>query len=211
MTQIIAAQDVTLRSLKQDFGLQLTDDADFFPEWRSPQLSLSHLEQQLLDRVKQNFQTLLEDPPLLEDGVKMVVLAPLLDLAGFYQKPFRIQTESRIEITAEDQGAIVRGRIDVLVLHDRLWVLVIESKRSDFSALRAIPQALAYLLANPQGDRPSYGLITTGNEFLFLKTDGISKRYANSRLFSLLNPGNELYDVLQILRSLGATLQPARS
>ncbi|MFG3816942.1 hypothetical protein [Limnothrix redekei] len=64
--------------------MQLTDDADFFPEWRSAQASLSPLEQQLLDRVKQNVQTLLEDPPLLEDGVKMVVLAPLRGLGSGY-------------------------------------------------------------------------------------------------------------------------------
>lgn len=206
MLPTIATQDITLRSLKQDFGLQLAEESSFFSEWQEAQPDLNHLEKQALDRVKHNFETLLEDPPLLENGVKMVVLAPLLDLAGFYQKPFRIQTETRIEITTEDQGITVRGRIDVLVLHEQLWLLVIESKRSDFSVSRAIPQALSYMLSSPNLHQPSYGLIANGNEFLFLKANSQTKTYANSRLFSLLNPGNELYRILQILKYLGATL-----
>jgi hypothetical protein len=47
-------------------------------------------------------------------------------------------------------------------------------------------------------------MITNGNEFLFLKaTRQPSAEYANSRLFSLINPNNELYEVLQILKQLG--------
>ncbi|WP_322744761.1 type I restriction enzyme HsdR N-terminal domain-containing protein [[Phormidium] sp. LEGE 05292] len=104
----------------------------------------------------------------------------------------------------EDEGKVIRGRIDVLVLKNRLWLLVIESKRSDFAVTRAIPQALAYMLSNPQMAQPTFGMITNGNEFLFLKaTRQPTAEYANSRLFSLLNPSNELYLVLQILRRLG--------
>lgn len=41
------------------------------------------------------------------------------------------------------------------------------------------------------------------NEFLFLKAvrQPIAE-YANSRLFSLVNPNNELYSVLQVLKRL---------
>ncbi|MFM7369019.1 MAG: restriction endonuclease subunit R, partial [Sphaerospermopsis kisseleviana] len=45
------------------------------------------------------------------------------------------------------------------------------------------------------------GMITNGNEFLFLKV--LEHKYANSRLFSLVNPDNELYSVLQVLKRLG--------
>lgn len=69
--------------------------------------------------------------PLL-DAIKLVILAPLLDLAKFYRPPFRIITEEFIEISTEDKGEIIRGRIDVLILQQQLWILVIESKRSDF-------------------------------------------------------------------------------
>ncbi|MFN5390795.1 MAG: type I restriction endonuclease, partial [Pseudanabaena sp.] len=165
---------------------------------------LSEEDHHLLDRVKANFLELMEDPPMLENTVKMVVLAPLLDLAGFYHKPFRIETETAIALEMKDEGAIIRGRNDVLVIKNRLWLLVIESKRSDFAVTRAIPQALAYMLSNSETAQPTFGMITNGNEFLFLKTS--RKEYTNSRLFSLVNPNNELYEVLQILKYLGSKI-----
>jgi predicted type IV restriction endonuclease len=104
----------------------------------------------------------------------------------------------------KDEGAIIRGRIDVLVVKNQLWLLVIESKRSDFAVTRAIPQALAYMLSDSEMVQLTFGMITNGNEFLFLKTS--QNDYANSRLFSLVNPNNELYEVLQILKHLGSKI-----
>lgn len=216
MTQTIAAKDVTLRELKQNFGLQMAQDSTFFLEWTEKfnrlavkpaealDIALSNEDQRLLDRVKANFLELMEEPPMLENTVKMVVLAPLLDLAGFYHKPFRIETETSVALEMQEEETIVRGRIDVLVVKNQLWLLVIESKRSDFAVTRAIPQALAYMLSNSAAVEPTFGMITNGNEFLFLKTS--QQEYANSRLFSLVNPGNELYQVLLILRQLGSKI-----
>ena len=204
MVQAIAAKDVTLRELKQNLGIQISQDSAFFTEWLDDFIALGEEERHLLDRVKANFLELMEDPPMLENTVKMVVLAPLLDLAGFYHKPFRIETETAIALEIKDEGAIIRGRIDVLVIKNRLWLLVIESNRSDFAVTRAIPQALAYMLSNSETLQPTFGMITNGNEFLFLKTS--RNEYANSRLFSLINPNNELYEVLQILKHLGSKI-----
>lgn len=204
MVQTIPATEITLRQLKQIFGLQQAQDANFFPEWLDADTDLSQAEQDLLDRLKANFGELMEDPPMLENSVKMVVLAPLLDLAGFYRKPFRLETETSVDIEMVDEGIVIRGRIDVLVLKNRLWLLVIESKRSDFAVTRAIPQALAYMLGNRDIVQPTFGMITNGNEFLFLKgTRQPTAEYATSRLFSLVNPNNELYTVLQVLKRLG--------
>ncbi len=201
MTQAIAARDITLRELKQNFGLQEAQASDFFLEWSESSVTLTETEKQTLNRVKANFSEMVADPPVLEDAVKLVVLAPLLDLAGFYRRPYRIETETSIEIEAQDEGITVRGRIDVLVLKERLWLLVIESKRNDFAVTRAIPQALSYMLANRKTEQPTFGMITNGTEFLFLKA--MQQEYGNSRLFSLVNPGNELWNVLQILKGLG--------
>lgn len=204
MVQAIPATDVTLRELKQTFALKQSQDLDFFPEWRELFDAPNEVEKTFLDRVKSNFLELMEEPPMLENSVKMVVLAPLLDLGGFYRRPFRIETETSTNIQMQDDGVVIRGRIDVLVLQQRLWILVIESKRSDFAVTRAVPQALAYMLSNPEMKQPTFGMITNGNEFLFLKlSHQPSVEYANSKLFSLINPGNELYRVLQVLKQLG--------
>jgi hypothetical protein len=207
MVQTIAANEVTLRDLKLAFGLQQIQDSAFFSEWLEASELLSAIEQQFLDRVKANFLGLMEDPPMLENSVKMVVLAPLLDLASFYHKPFRIETETSLDIATEDEGLVIRGRIDVLVLKDRLWLLVIEAKRSDFAVTRAIPQALSYMLGNPETTEPTFGMISNGYDFLFLKAiRQPTAQYANSRLFSLVNPDNDLYMVLQVLKRLGKSV-----
>ncbi|MEO0407486.1 MAG: type I restriction enzyme HsdR N-terminal domain-containing protein [Cyanobacteria bacterium P01_A01_bin.135] len=203
MVQAIPAAAVTLKTLKQALDLQPATDTQFFSEWQAELDPASELEQRSLDRVKDNFLDLLEDPPVLENSVKMVVLGPLLDLAGFYRRPFRITTETSIDIELEDEGMLIRGRIDVLVLNELLWLVVIESKRSDFAVTRALPQTLAYMLGNPNQTQPTFGFITNGTEFLFLKAQRQpTAQYATSKLFSLVNPGNELYQVLSILKHL---------
>lgn len=206
MVQTIQASDITLAELTEKFGLTLVREPAFFLEWQQVSTDPTDLERAILDRVQANFLAFLERPPVLENSVKMVVLSPLLDLAGFYGSPYRIETETSVELEMEDEGEIIRGRIDVLVLQVALWVLVIESKRAAFDVATAIPQALAYTLANPV-DRPSFGLITNGHGFIFLKLmRSPTVQYANSRVFSLFNPGNELNQVLQVLKKLGAEI-----
>ncbi|WP_019499427.1 hypothetical protein, partial [Pseudanabaena sp. PCC 6802] len=111
MVQTIPATEITLRELKQAFGLQQAQSPTFFPEWLEAYPDLSQLEQQLLDRVKANFLELMEDPPMLENSVKLVILVPLLDLADFYHRSFRIETETSVDVEMEDEGVMIRGRI----------------------------------------------------------------------------------------------------
>ena len=59
------------------------------------------------------------------------------------------------------------------------------------------------MLGNPHLEKPSFGMITTGGSFIFLKlVKGEKPQYGLSKTFATLNPGNELYDVLRILKSL---------
>lgn len=202
MVQVIQARKVTLGLLETEFGLIANPSPQFFTEWTAPEVRLNDAELQALARVKSNFEHLLKEPPLLEEAVKMVVLSPLLDLAGFYQPPFRIKPEAEIPIEASDEdGVIIRGEIDVLVVSGQLWVLVIESKMSAFSLNVALPQALSYMLANPT--QPCYGLILNGSDFVFIKLNREEPpQYGTSRVFSIFAPGNELVEMLKILKHL---------
>jgi len=137
----------------------------------------------------------------------MVVLSPLLDLAGFYEPPFRVDGEVNMRVSAEDEGEVIQGSIDVLVIQAGLWVTVIEAKNSEFSLTKALPQALAYMLASPKQDRPLFGVVLNGSEFLFIKlVFGDVPKYGLSDVFSLLNRGNDLYSVLQILKRFGTLM-----
>jgi hypothetical protein len=48
----------------------------------------------------------------------LLLVSPLLALAGFYDPPFRIKAESSVELVLDDDEEILRGRIDVLVLQE---------------------------------------------------------------------------------------------
>jgi hypothetical protein len=207
MVQFIQAQNIGIAYLEARFDLEQTDNEGFFTEWLENLPEISDLEKQYLDRVKLHFLRLVKHPPLSEETVKLVVLSPLLSLAGFYDEPFLIRSESSIEIAVEDQEEVIRGRIDVLVIQQQLWLLVIESKKTAFSLLEAIPQALTYMLANPQPTKPVFGLVMNGSDFIFLKLSQINQpQYALSDQFTLLKRENELYQVFRILKKLGQIL-----
>lgn len=207
MASVIPANRISLTDLEERLDLKEAVEENFFSEWYSDLEDLNEFEEQYLDRVKNHFKRLIKSPPLLENSVKMVVLSPLLDLAGFYDEPFQIRSEVGIEMVAEARDEIIRGKIDVLVLKDHLWILALEAKRSDFDVSIAISQALAYMLSNPASSSATFALISNGQSFLFLKLTPTPKpRYANSRLFSLLNPGNDLYEVLKIMKNIGKTV-----
>ena len=203
MVQAVRSSEVSLEKLETLFELSLTEIPAFFPEWQTPTVNLTETEIQRLDEVKRHFRYLLRQPPVLEGAVKMVVLSPLLELAGFYDPPFQIRTEAETSIssTDPDNDTVVRGAIDVLVVMETLWLLVIESKMSDFSLTKALAQTLSYMLASPEV--VTFGMITNGTDFVFLKVRREKKAtYASSRVFSLLSPTNELIDVLKILKTL---------
>jgi hypothetical protein len=207
MVQFIQAQNIGIADLEARFGLEQTDNETFFPEWWENLPEISELEKQYLDKVKLHFLRLVKHPPLSEETVKLVVLSPLLSLAGFYDEPFFIRSESSIEIAVEDAEEVIRGRIDVLVIQQQLWLMVIESKKTAFSLAQAIPQALTYMLANPHPDYPVYSLVINGEDFQFIKLlQQDQPRYALSDRFTLYRRENELYQVFRILKKLGQIL-----
>lgn len=205
MTNILAIAEgiTTFRQVEEKLGLILSNDRAFFTEWMDEQPELPDIEQSRLDQIRANYLYQISDGILLEETIKMVVLSPLLELAGFYQAPYKFRAEVAVAVEAiGDQDEILRGRIDALVLQERLWIVLIESKKTTFDLELAIPQALAYMAANPHPDQVLYGMVTNGSSYLFIKT--LSQQYAISDLFSTRSQyRNSLGEVLRILRHLG--------
>ena len=203
MVATIQAKNIDLRYLIDNFGLQLVQDDQFFLEWQENLPEITDLDKQLLDKVKAGYFNLLNYPPLLEDIVRMAILDPILFIGDFYLAPFYVKSEESIDIAVEDEGVIIKGKIDTLVLKDQFWVMVIESKKAAFSIEEGLAQILAYMLGNPHPDKPSFGMINTGGSFIFIKlVKGKTPQYCTSDIFDIRNRGNELYSVLRILKRL---------
>ncbi|MEM8640119.1 MAG: restriction endonuclease subunit R [Cyanobacteria bacterium P01_G01_bin.54] len=203
MTAVIPAHTLSLLEIEQRFELHQVYDAAFFPEWQLTAVELPAEERWLLDRAQRDFLYLAKGT-LHEEIVKLAVLSPLLSVAGFYQRPFRPVAEHQVELTLNAEEEKIRGRLDMLVLSESLWVVAVESKNSHLSVRAALPQMLFYMLASPPKQATLFGLATNGDEFLLLKLlKDETPQYALSRPFSLLNPGNELYTVATVLQQLG--------
>ena len=203
MRQTILAKDITLDELEKIFNLQIVEDDQFFREWQDDLPEITDWQKRLLDQVKAGYFNLIKKPPFLEKNINMAILSPILFIGQFYLQPFYFRTEESIEISAEDEGVLVKGSLDTLVLKDQFWVMVIESKKASFSIEAGLAQILAYMLGNPHPESPSFGMIVTGGTFIFIKlVKGEFPQYATSAEFSLRNPGNDLYKVLSILKHL---------
>lgn len=206
MSATLQASRLSLHDVESKLHLrqQLTTD-DFFTQLLKSSPDLSEFEKQILDRTKQHYSYLAKRP-LLEVTVKMVTLSPLLSLAGFYDPPFYTTLEESVEVESQDGSETVRGQIDVLVLQNAIWVVVIESKSVQYDVMMALPQALTYMSASPNhsANQNTFGMIANGREFRFIKLESTpAPTYTLSKVFSLSEPENHLYLVLQILKSLG--------
>lgn len=211
MPQTLAVIDVitTINQAEDRFNLRRAADLQFFPEWFEALPELTEQEQQRLDHIKTVYLYQRADGSLAEGAVNLLLLSPLLYLAGLCDPPFKIRAEVSVKIEIVDGYKTLQGRIDTLVLQNRLWIVVVESKRTTFPCPDAIPHALAYMMANPVPDLPSFGLVTNGDQFIFVKSAKTPiPQYDLSDDFSLFSRlCNELWDVLRVLKRLKAATE----
>ncbi|WP_414619294.1 type I restriction endonuclease subunit R [Calothrix sp. CCY 0018] len=182
-----------------------SSDANFFTEWKEPLPTLSDAEKAKLELLKRRYLYYADSGAITEGTINLILLSPLLETLGFFDQPYQVRSEKYIRFEIEDGDTQLDGLIDALVIRDSLWLIVIESKRYGFSVRQAIPQTLAYMIG--ANTSPVFALITTGEDYLFIKCDrgGVhdSAHYALSDKFTLSTAkGNQLYTVAQILKQL---------
>jgi hypothetical protein len=207
MVQSVQASELSLREVTDQLNLQKARSENFFSEWKQDLPSLTAFEQQQLDRLKADCHDQSQDL-VLAKTVNLIVLTPMLYFAGFSRDPFQLRPEKSIQIVLPSEDQVFRGRIDVFALAHQFWILVTESKEASFSLKESIPHALIAMAATSTPDRPAYSLCTNGSHWLFLKLDAQARQYARSDEFSLYREGNELGNVLQVLKQLGEIVRP---
>lgn len=193
----------SLTEVEARFGLRRSEDEQFFSEWQQELSELSEAERAKLHILRQRLLYHRAEGDLLEGAVMLLVASPLLELPGFYDPPFRMQAEAGVEVTVADGQEILRGRIDVLIMQRQLWTLVLESKKTTISTRSALPQALVYMMATPDPDKAQFGLLTNGDDVLFIKLVlQPEQQYSLSRVFSLYTRTQEWQAALQVLKKL---------
>jgi predicted type IV restriction endonuclease len=210
MSRTISPEKLTLRDLKQSFQLEHCGDMSFFPEWHQDLQGLSDWEHQRLDRIYASYVNHNEDL-MLEETLKLAIVSPLLDLADLFLPPFRVSAEEQIQLVLKDEKKTYRGKIDILVLKNQIWILVIEAKRQAFSLSVGIPQVLSYMLSSqisPASSIPIYGMVTNGSNFVFLKMAQLDGKpvYGKSDEFLIEKKGDRT-QILQILKKIGSACQ----
>ena len=204
VTLPISKTILTIADVENKFQLRPSLEPTFFREWQNDLPELTELEKASLDRLLVRFAGHRRRDILAEGAVDKLIISPLLDLVGFYEPEYEVRTEESVEFALESDEEVLRGRIDTLIVRNRLWVLVIEAKRTIMASL-ALPQALSYMMCNPEPELPSFGLITNGDEFIFVKS--IAKPiplYSASRLYSLFFPtgSQDLLEVFRVLKQI---------
>jgi hypothetical protein len=146
----------SLIDLQVRCNLRQADSDRFFSEWIEDLPDLDERERAGIKRLKQRYDYHRFNGLLLEGTINLVVVSPLLELAGFLDPPFRLRSPYGIGLELDDPEETIRGFIDVLVIQERLWILVVESKRTSIPVPAALPQLLAYMLANPSLGNPNF-------------------------------------------------------
>lgn len=206
VTTIAVTQAITtLREAHERFNLCRVTNEHFFLEWQDNLPELTTQEITTLTQLKNRYLYYLEEGEISEGTANIIMISPLLNALGLCDPPYRIRGEQwmrlALETDTESGSTILEGRIDALTLQNALWLLVVEGKRGGFNVLQAIPQALAYMMGSPNPDRPVFGLVTNGYDYLFLKLiKGNNPRYALSDNFTLLS--DETNNLLRVARIL---------
>ena len=207
MAQAIAIEKLTLHALEQNSNLARTKNADFFSEWQDSLPELTSFEMARLEHIRVIYENF-ESRSALENTVSLTIVSPLLDTAGLFVPPFYVETEKSVEVVSQDGSVTIRGRLDIAIIKDLIWVLTIESsvesRGTGFSLIVGLPQVLSYMLAAPTPQQQLYGMVTNGRNFIFVKLDRTSREqplYAMSEEF-VFSRGDDLEQTLRILKRL---------
>ena len=208
MTTLIAKK-LTLKQVHEFLHFEEHFDGSFTP-WLSLE-PLTEFEQQELVQIRNDFRSYLIEGKVLEGQIKLLVIAPLLRLAGFYRSPIKISLEQDIDdIVIEDEDTEIKGRFDILAVNKEqptaidvaFLVLVIESKNSSINAFEGLPQLLTYAHESLEHQKIVWGLTTNGMQYQFvLIRQGNPLTYQQMPLLNLMDSESAI-ELLQVLKAI---------
>ncbi len=176
--------------------------------------TLTEIEQQELEQIRNDFDNYLTAGKVSEGQIKLLVVGPLLRLAGFYRSPIQITLEEDIaDIDVEDEGTKITGRMDILSVNKMqkitanvyFWLLVIETKNSLADVLVGLPQLLTYAFKSLEHQSSVWGLVTNGARYQFVYLQpGNPSTYQLMPLLNLMEsePSTQILQVFKAICKL---------
>jgi hypothetical protein len=209
---VLQAKNMSLSEVHQLLGFRVDRNASTFHDLLTLDIITDYEESEVTE-IRSNFEEYLTLGKISEGQIKLLVLAPLLRLAGFYKPPIEITLEEDIaRIEVEDEDIAIAGRYDILAARKpdttepiKLWVLIIESKRVGIEAFMGLSQLLSYTYETLKSQSSVWGLSTNGLHFQFFHIRaGNPPTYLRLPSLSLLDPtpANQLLQVLKAICKL---------
>ncbi|MBR8827888.1 MAG: restriction endonuclease subunit R [Gomphosphaeria aponina SAG 52.96 = DSM 107014] len=210
MTTLISARNLSIGEVHQILGYQ-REYNDSFTSILSLE-NLTDFEEQEVGQIQDDFDNYLSESTVGEGQIKLLVVAPLLRLAGFYRYPIKITLEEGIaEILIEDEDTKITGRLDILAVNKQrqttdktsFWVLVIEAKNSGLAPSAGLPQLLTYAYQSLEHQDSVWGLTTNGSLYQFVHIQG-GKNNPTYQLMPFLNFMERLDSrlILQVFKAI---------
>ena len=205
----LSAKNLTLSQVHQLLKLNKLPNSSFIPLLSLE--PLTEFEQQELAQIRDDFENYLIEGKVLEGQIKLLVIGPLLRLAGFYRSPIKISLELDIaDIIIEDEDTKITGRFDILAVNKAqptstdiaFWLLVIEAKNSSINSFEGLPQLLTYAYQSLERQELVWGLTTNGMQFQFvLLWQGNPSTYQQMPLLNLMDSESAI-QLLQVLKAI---------
>ena len=203
LTSLLSLQPLT--EFEQQELVQIRDDFDSYLLAQRNRVSMQNHRFETRD-IRRN------PVSRIEGQIKLLSVAPLLRLAGFYRSPVKLILEEGIaDIVIEDEDTTITGRLDILAVNKATLInnmpfvaLVIETKNSLIDVVAGLPQLLTYAYKILENQTSVWGLATNGSRYQFVYIQPGER--PNYQLMPLLNL-MDLEPAIQILQTLKAICQ----
>jgi hypothetical protein len=210
----LQAKNLTLEEVHQYLKLQRSLARPTYGELLRLE-AVTEFERQEIEQIRLDFQAYWQAGKVLESQIQLLVVGPLLRLAGFYRTPINLtleqamtpgRSETIAEIEIVDDDRTIGGRLDLLAAQrggdTPFWILVVESKNSQVEALNGLPQLLTYATEGLKTQEAVWGLTTNGISYYFVQLlAGAVVRYQLLPELNLFDPDRSL-QLLQVLKAI---------
>jgi len=172
----LAAKNLNFEDVEHLLGFRESGNMGVFSDYLELE-SLVNPEQTELTEICTNFRRYLLSGKVSEGQIKFLALAPLMNLAGYYNQEIELLLEENIQrIDILEADVSITGRYDILAVKKsgtsnltKLWVLIVEAKRAGIEPFTGIPQLLTYAHESLISQPSVWGLATNGLHFQFIR------------------------------------------